>query len=213
VSLETVDKPQSVESPFLSAVERSEERVRKREALLHAAVRMFNARGFHATSLDDVAASLGVTKPVIYRYLGNKDQVLLECVTRGIQQLQEAADYEQARAGSGLDRLRAFLCRYAEITMADFGTCVIRTDGAALSTDSARQFRALKRRIDDAMRNLLAEGVADGSVAACNIRDTAFAVAGALNWAANWYNPRGEQKAPEMARRLVEVLTQGLKPR
>ena len=60
---------------------------------------MFNERGFHATSLDEVAASLGVTKPVIYHYLGNKDQVLLECVTIGLTQLLEAAEAAGAVRG------------------------------------------------------------------------------------------------------------------
>lgn len=80
---------------------------------------MFNERGFHATSLDDVAASLGVTKPVIYHHLGNKDQVLLECVRVGLGQLRSAADESQRIDGSGLDRLTTFLRLYAEVTMDD----------------------------------------------------------------------------------------------
>ena len=114
-------------SPFPTIQEREAERGRKREAVLRAAVRMFNARGFHATSLDDVAASLGISKPTIYHYLGNKDQVLFECVTRGVEQLRDASDAALGAPGHGLDRLKRFLQRYAEIIMDDFGRCVIRT--------------------------------------------------------------------------------------
>src|SRR3546814_4776471 len=88
---------------------------------------MFNARGFHATSLDDLAASLGISKPTIYHYLGNKDQVLLECLTRGLMQLRAAAEEAQTLPGTGLDRLRAFLRSYADVNMLDFGHSVIRT--------------------------------------------------------------------------------------
>src|SRR6516162_7949286 len=95
-------------SPFRSATERRAEREQKREAVLRAAVSMFNSRGFHTTSLDDVAASLGVSKPTIYHYLGNKDQVLLECVTRGVEQLRAAADAARAVPGTGFDRLSEF---------------------------------------------------------------------------------------------------------
>lgn len=200
-------------SPFLSAVEREEERTRKRDAVLQAAVVLFNARGFHATSLDDVAASLGITKPAIYRYFASKDQVLLECVKRGIEQLMAAAAEARERPASGLDRLRGFLCRYAEIAMADFGTCVIRTDDTALSAESAKQFRRLKRRMDGAIRGMVADGVADGTVSARDVRETTFVLAGALNWAAHWYRPEGEHGAPEVARRLVDVLIAGLRPR
>ena len=82
------DSDTAVTSPFRSAQSRSEERAVKRQALLTAAVQLFNERGFHATSLDDVAASVGVTKPVVYHYLGNKDQVLFECVDLGLAQLR-----------------------------------------------------------------------------------------------------------------------------
>ena len=200
-------------SPFRSADERKAEREEKREAVLLAAVRMFNAHGFHATSLDDVAASLGVSKPTIYHYLGNKDQVLFECVTRGIDQLREAADVARSLPGTGLDRLRSFLRRYAEITMHDFGRCVIRTSEEALAPESATGFRALKREIDVALRGLIAEGVADGSVVARDIRLTAFTLAGALNWSGRWYRADGEASAETVATQMVDILTNGLAPR
>ncbi len=200
-------------SPFKNREAREAERSVKREAVLVAAVRMFNERGFHATSLDDVAASLGVSKPTIYHYLGTKDQVLLECVTRGLSQLREAADTARAQDGSGLDRLRAFLCRYAEINMADFGKCVIRTGDEMLSEASAGQFRALKRQIDEAMRALIHEAVAEGSVVAEDVRLTAFTLAGALNWPARWYRESGTFDAAQTAGQMVAILLNGLLPR
>lgn len=203
----------SVASPFRNVDERKADREQKRDAVLRAAVRMFNAQGFHATSLDDVAASLGVSKPTIYHYLGNKDQVLFECVTRGIDQLREAADAVREAPGTGLDRLRAFLRRYAEITMDDFGRCVIRTSEEALSAESATRFRALKREIDEAMRGLIAEGVADGSVVAADVRLTAFTMAGALSWSGRWFRADGASSAEEVAVQMVDILTAGLAPR
>ena len=201
-------------SPFRTAKERQDEREQKREAVLRAAVRMFNAQGFHATSLDDVAASLGVSKPTIYHYLGNKDQVLFECVTRGIEQLNEAAAAARAAPGTGLDRLRSFLRLYAEIIMDDFGRCVIRTADEALSPDSATRFRALKGEIDDALRMMISAGVADGSIQAPDIRLTAFTLAGALNWPARWYRADGDGMSPDaVASQMVDILTNGLAPR
>jgi AcrR family transcriptional regulator len=202
-----------VDSPFATPEQRAEERRAKREALLRAAVRMFNDRGFHATSLDDVAASLGVSKPTIYHYLGNKDQVLLECVTFGLEQLLAAAEASRGEPGPGIDRLKRFLRRYAEINMDDFGRCVIRTGEEALSPESAARFRALKRRIDQAMRSLIEEARADGSVVADDPKMLAFALAGALNWPARWYDPGGESTPGELAARMVDILAAGFSPR
>src|SRR3546814_16488648 len=71
---QTDDKvvPRTGSSPFRTVREREVERAEKRQAVLVAAVRMFNERGFHETSLDDVAARLGVTKPGIGRAWGRE---------------------------------------------------------------------------------------------------------------------------------------------
>lgn len=200
----------ATESPFRSKEERAQERDDKREAVLRAAVRMFNARGFYATSLDDVAASLNISKPTIYYYLGNKEQVLLECVTRGLGQLLVAAEESSRTTGNGLERLRVFLRRYAQINMDDFGRCVIRTGDEALSAEGAAQFRALKRKIDNAMRSLIAQAVSDQSMADHDVKLTAFTLAGALNWPARWHEPDGSKSAEELANAMVDILTAGL---
>lgn len=203
----------SLSSPFRSKSERDREREEKREAVLLAAVRMFNARGYHAASLDDVAASLGVSKPTIYHYLGNKEQVLVECVNRGLSMLREAADAAADAPGSGHDRLRAFLLRYACINMDDFGRCVIRTNEEVLSMDSATRFRARKREIDDAVRGMIADGIADGSIAPVDVRFASFALAGALNWPARWHDPDGPLRPEAVAEKLVDIAMGGLTPR
>lgn len=182
-------------------------------ALLLAAVRMFNERGFHATSLEDVAASLGVTKPVIYHHLGNKEQVLFECVRLGLEELALGAQAARETAGTGLDRLKTFLRSYAESVMGDFGKCVIRTGDELLSPQSRADLRALKSGIDDELRAMIEDAVADGSANVSDVRVTAFAFAGALNWPARWFRADGELKSPEMARQLVEILCNGIMPK
>lgn len=204
-------------SPFRSTRSNDAERREKREALLLAAVRMFNERGFHATSLEDVAASLGVTKPVIYHHLGNKDQVLLACVRIGLAELQDAAEQAYSiapgpAAVTGLDRLRTFLRRYAEIIMGDFGRCVIRTGDEVLSAESRAEFRALKRRIDERLRAMIAAAAADGSANVPDVRIAALAFAGALNWPARWHIPDGPIRPGDMATALVDMLITGIEP-
>ncbi|MES2302077.1 MAG: TetR/AcrR family transcriptional regulator [Pseudomonadota bacterium] len=200
-------------SPFPSAVQRRNARAAKRDAVLRTAVQTFNERGFHQTSLDDVAARLRISKPTIYHYLGNKDQVLLECVTIGLTQLLEAAEESRSVPGTGADRLMSFLVRYAEINMDDFGRCVIRTADEALAPESRAQFRARKRQIDLAMRALIESAIADGSLAPHDPKMLAFTLAGALNWPARWHEADGTQSPQEIARHLVAILAQGFLPR
>ena len=200
-------------SLFRSTRSTKEESQQKRAALLHAAVRMFNERGFHATSLDDVAAALGVTKPVIYHHLGNKDQVLFECVRIGLEELRSAAEEARKVSGSGLERLRTFLECYAVIIMGEFGSCVIRTGEEALSAETRVQFRSLKRQIDDELRVMISEAAADGSADVSDVRVTALAWSGALNWPARWFRPDGALSPQAMAQALVATLIAGVDPR
>lgn len=200
-------------SPFRNAAQKEEDRAAKRDAVLRAAVRMFNERGFFATSLDDVAASLGISKRTIYHYLANKDQVLLECITIGLEQLLAAADDARAEPGNGRDRLVKFLRRYVEINMDDFGICVSRTGEEALSRESLPRYRALKKKIDVAMRQILTEAVEDGSIGPIDVKMTAFTLAGALNWPGRWYDPKGALTPAQISEAMVKVLMGGLDPR
>jgi len=171
---------------------------------------MFNKHGFSRTSLDDVAAELGVTKPVVYNYLGNKDRVLLECLRIGLEQLVAAAEDVLSIRGTGADRLRSYLLRYAEITMSEFGRCVIRTGDDLLSPASRVEFRRMKRLVDNKLRELISAAAADESLRVCNIRTTSFAIAGALNWPAQWYRETGPETKRQIAEQIVDLLFSGL---
>lgn len=199
-------------SPWPSRKERASERMDKREALLHAAVRSFNDKGFHATSLDDVAASMNVTKPTIYYYLGNKDEILFECVRRGLTNIREIIQAVESAGGTGFERFRALMLGYARIMTEDFGMCITRTADHELSPESRAKFRALKREIDETIRRVVEEGMADGSIRPDDPKIVTFVATGALNWIARWYDPGGAMSAEEVARSCVDALIKGFAP-
>ena len=206
---QTVPQP----SPWARRGDRESERAEKRAAVLATAVAFFNRNGFHATSLDDVATALQVTKPTIYHYFSSKDEILFECVRLGLEGIRDAAEAAARRGGSGLTRLRALMREYARIKTRDFGMCVSRTSEDQLAPESRARFRALKREIDDILYAVIAEGMRDGSIAPGNPRLVAFTVAGALNWIARWYDPQGPLTPDEIADGAVETLISGLAPR
>ena len=73
-----------------------------------------------------------------------------------------------------------------------------------------RQFRAMKRRIDESLRMLIAEGARDGSVRGGDPALAAAAVAGAINWIPRWQDPDGALSPEAVARRLVDILMLGM---
>jgi hypothetical protein len=77
----------------------------------------------------------------------------------------------------------------------------------------SRHIRALKVEIDQGIRRLLREGVKDGSIQPCDVKMTAFALAGALNWIAHWYRVNQGMTAAQVADAFVTIFEEGLRPR
>jgi AcrR family transcriptional regulator len=198
--------PANRRSPWPSPEQRALEREAKRDAVLRTAARLFKERGFSAASLDEVAARLNVTKPIIYRHFANKDQILFECVSTALEQILDAAADAKTGPGNARDRLLALMRRYAVIMTEDSGMCVVRTGDHELSDASRKEFRKLKRKIDQVIRSLIDEGIEDGSIATCDAKLTGFAITGALNWIAKWYTPSGANTAEDLAASMVSLL-------
>lgn len=185
----------------------------KRDAVIRAAARAFNERGFHNTSLDDIALALEVTKPTLYYYVENKEQLLFECFCAGLEPIRAAFRDVQQGSQPSRDRLRTVLLRYAEAIASEFGWCMVRAEDQDLSAQMRSHVKALKSEIDQGIRRLIQEGIKDGSIGACDPKMTAFAMAGALNWIAHWYRDSQPQSAAQIAAAFVALFENGLRTR
>jgi AcrR family transcriptional regulator len=194
--------PSTAPSPWRSRRKARSDRGLKREAVIHAAARAFNERGYHNTSLDDIASALEVTKPTIYYYVENKEQLLFAYF-----------DVAGASGCRARDRLRLVLLRYAQAIASEFGWCMVRAEDQDLSAQMRAHVKSLKSEIDQGIRRLLREGISDGSIGECDPKMTAFALAGALNWIAHWYRDRQSQSATQIADAFVALFERGLRPR
>ena len=67
-----------------------------------------------------------------------------------------------------------------------------------------------KKKIDRAFRRYIKEGIEDGSVRPCDVKLSAFAIAGSLNWIGHWYQPGGALPAEDIAAEFAIRLTEGL---
>jgi AcrR family transcriptional regulator len=201
-------------SPWRKIKDRVRDRELKREAVLRAAARAFNEKGFHNTSLDDVAARLNVTKPTLYYYVKSKDEILAECIRLGIALVEDAAfDPVDGTHDTGHQKLISVMRKYAEIVTMDFGRCVILVGEDDLTPEGRKNLRALKKRIDRTFRRCVEEGVRDGSIAPCNPKFATFTLAGALSWIARWYDESGPLGPSEVGEECIKILLKGLEPR
>lgn len=177
------------------------------------AARAFRERGYHNTSLDDIASELNVTKPTVYHYVENKEQLLFECFRAGLKLIMHGIEEQKDSTATARERLAAVIGRYAEAITSDFGWCMVQAENQDLSPAMSRKVKALKSEIDQALRTLIRAGLADGSIRPCDEKMTAFALAGALNWIAHWYRSDDQLAASEIAQRFIELFDLGLQPR
>jgi AcrR family transcriptional regulator len=185
----------------------------KRDAVIRTAARAFDERGYHNTSLDDIAAALGVTKPTIYYYVPNKEQLLFECFRAGLEPIRGALLQAEQANGSGRERLRAVIRDYALAIASEYGWCMVRAEHQDLGPELGAQVRALKSEIDRGIRRLVQTGMADGSIAVADAKLAAFAIAGALNWIAHWFRAGRSLSSAQIADSFVQFLEHGLAPR
>lgn len=200
-------------SPWRGASKARGNRELKRDALIRAAARAFNDRGFHNTSLDDIAAELEVTKPTLYYYVGNKEELLFQCFLTGLDGIRAALrDVAQSKA-TARERLAIVLRGYAVAIASEFGWCMVRAEDQELGPELGAHVKALKSEIDLGIRALIQDGVRDGTIAAEDPKMTAFGIAGALNGIAHWYRDNRPLSAAQIADRFVRIFEQGYLPR
>jgi AcrR family transcriptional regulator len=200
-------------SPWAVRHRRPRDHDLKRDAVVRAAAQEFNARGYHNTSLDDIATALGVTKPTVYYYVANKEQLLFECFREGLQRIREVVIAVERSDRPARERLNTVLRGYATAVASEYGWCMVRAHEHDLGSELGRQINVLKSEIDLGLRRLLREGVADGSIGPCDPKIAAFAMAGALNWIAHWYREDQPLTAAEVGDAFVTFFANGLLPR
>ena len=182
----------------------------KRDAVLQIAAQLFLEKSYARTSLNDVADRLNITKPALYHYFRNKEEILLECYRLGTGLIEEILNDIAASCGTGLAKVEAFIYSYSNVLTVNFGRCVMRLDQGDLSADALAEVRAYKRKIDRRLRSFIQDGIDDGSIAPCDPKITTFAIAGAVNWICMWYEPNGPLSPEEIATQFARTLTQGI---
>lgn len=125
--------------------------------MLEVAERVFGLHGFHATTMDEIAEEVGVTKPLIYDYFGSKEGLLAATIERARRQLLEAlinawvADSEQAAR----DRVRGVITAFFTfVDEREQAFAILRTEGSLIG-----EAAAVVERIRQQTAKALAEGI------------------------------------------------------
>ncbi|MDQ3778214.1 MAG: TetR/AcrR family transcriptional regulator [Actinomycetota bacterium] len=182
----------------------------RRSELTREAARLFAERGYHGTSIGDLAKALGVQKGSLYAHIESKQDLLYEAMREGADAFHSALDaIPESLAVTERIRLalRAHLRVVAE--QLDVATVFVR-EWRYLEGDRADEFLAERRRYEERFRALFREGRELGALRT-DLDDQAatLLVLSAANWAYTWLHPGVD--TDDLADRFFATLLDGIR--
>ncbi|MER6755555.1 TetR/AcrR family transcriptional regulator [Micromonospora echinofusca] len=179
----------------------------REQQMLDAAVKVFSRRGFHAASMDEIAEDAGISKPMVYAYLGTKEELFVACLHR------EGTRMMQAIAGAAAPELPADERLWRGLR-AFFGFVGAHRDGWAVLYRQARgeqpfagELAGMRARLVDVVAGMLdhalrAEGREAGET---DLEVVAYALVGATESLADWLADHPEADPEKTATRMMNV--------
>ena len=183
------------------------------DSLLAVAVAVFNERGFDATTMDELAARLGVTKSAIYHHVPGKVELLRLAVNRALDALFAVVAEPGATTGPAIDRLEHVVRGSVRVLAAELPsvTLLLRVRGNSPVEEAALQRRRpFDRVVTGLVRAAEEEGAARPDVDPASTSRPLF---GTVNSLTEWYRPDGGLSADDLADALVATTFQGLRAR
>jgi AcrR family transcriptional regulator len=182
----------------------------RRGELTREAARLFAERGFHGTSMGDLAEALGVQKGSLYSLTGSKQELLFETMREGALAFHAALDAVPDDAPA-LERVRLALRGHLRVVSEQLDVATVFTREWRYLEDGYReQIREERRRYEDRWRRLFQEGVESGGFRTdLDTGAAALLVLSAANWAYTWLTP--DRDTDELADRFLAIVVDGIR--
>lgn len=183
-----------------------------REDVIRAAVRAFTARGYDATSMDNVASELGISKSALYHHISSKEEILELTVVKALSRLEAVAEEMAAADASAGEKVRGLLRGSIEVLCSDPKSValLLRLRGNSVVERSALdRRRALTRSVIPLVEEAQEEGAIRSDIEAALLTRMIF---GVINSTSDWYEPEGRIDAEELANTFESVVFGGLAP-
>ena len=182
----------------------------RRDELTRTAARLFAERGFHGTSMGDLAEAMGVQKGSLYSLTGSKQELLRETLRQGANAFHAALDAVPEDAPA-VDRIRLALRGHLHVVSEQLEVATVFTrEWRYLEGTAREEFLAERRRYEERVRALLREGVERGELRAdLDVGAAVLLVLSAANWAYTWLTP--DRDTDELADRFTAILVDGVR--
>ncbi len=193
---------------------RSADYAPNREAIVRTAARLFAQVGYPGTSMSDLARECRVSKPLLYHYVSDKYQLLLEITDGHVSRLEALVDaVERRTAGQSAEaRLRELILSFvADYANARHDHGVLTQDVKFLVDDDRERVLLKERRVVAAFARTIAEARPDLGAASTLVKPLTMLLFGMMNWMFTWLRPGGPLDSHDMAVLVADVFIGGLR--
>jgi AcrR family transcriptional regulator len=181
----------------------------RRAELTRTAARLFAERGFHGTSMGDLAGAMGVQKASLYSLTESKQQLLYDVLRAGADAFHTALD-EVPEDAHATERIRLALRGHLRVVAQQLDTATVFTrEWRYLESPLKDEFVGERRRYEERWRDLFREGVDRGELRIdLEPTDAALLVLSAANWAYTWLPAGADTEA--LADRFTAIVVDGI---
>ena len=179
-------------------------------AVLAAAIDLFNRKGYDATSIGDIAESLGVTKSAVYHHVASKEQLLAEALDEALVELEATVAHAVGADGSAYERLRGVVRRSVEVLVEHQPavTLLLRVHG---NSETERDALGRRRAIDAQLSALVRRATEEGALRADLDPDlVSRLVFGMVNSLVEWFRTTGPVSPEQLAAAVAAISFEGL---
>ncbi len=177
-------------------------------ALLEAAGRVFAQKGFHGSTIDDIAVAAGVSRPTVYTYTPSKGALLERICDTVIAEMQAEAEAVLASPAGVLERLRCLVSGHITMSVRHrLYYAIMLTDESALTPEVRARLRAWSHERTRDFLGLFQECEREGLVRpGMDLGVAANVVNSAMNSLYRWYQPEGRVGPEELADQVLLLL-------
>ena len=168
-------------------------------------------KGYDATSVNDIANALGMTKAGLYHYINGKKELLFDIMNFGLGELDEEVATPAEAIQDPAARLRFVVAAHARLVTRGQGAITILVDEiTALTPPQHRKITQRKRAYFDFLRGTLDELKAAGQLQDVDTTAATFSLLGMINWLSRWFRQGGALTEEQAADQLVRIALHGL---
>jgi AcrR family transcriptional regulator len=182
----------------------------QRQAIVRAAAALFARQGYPGSSMNDLARECGISKPLLYHYVDDKYQLLLEITEGHVARLAALVAEVKARTPPGEERLRLLIGRFVdEYALARHDHGVLTQDVKFLQPDDRERVLGTERALVAAFAATIGEARPALAQVALG-KPLAMLLFGMMNWMFTWLRPDGRLGHADMAPMVADLFLGGL---